>query len=98
MKYQNSISSTLPKLSEQTIKMFNKLPDETRAEVTKVVKTHLAACLRHGSPVESLDRLFIEAVEVVNLESHVPEFRTPFTPQGHEPFRHYDQYISPREL
>ena len=98
MKFQNSLSGSFPKLSEQTIKLFNKLPDDTRAEVAKVVKTHLAACLRSGSPVESLDRLFIEAVEVVNLEARVPEVRMPFARHGYEPTRHYEQYVSPREL
>ncbi|NOT60479.1 MAG: hypothetical protein HOP19_09675 [Acidobacteria bacterium] len=98
MKSHNSVPDSLPKLSEQTIKLINKLPDDTRAEVARVVRTHLTACLRNGSPVESLDRLFIEAVEVVNLEARVPEIRMPFKAQGYEPARHYDQYVSPREL
>ena len=98
MKFENSIPGSLPKLSEQTIRLINKLPDDTRAEVAKIVRTHLTACLRNGSPVESLDRLFIEAVEVVNLEARVPEIRMPFSKYGHEPARRYEQYVSPREL
>jgi hypothetical protein len=92
------IQQQVPKLSEQTVKLINKLPDTTRDEVTKVVKTHLAACLRNGSPLESLDRLFIEAVEIVKLEARIPEMRLEYTPHNFEPARHYDQYISPRDL
>ena len=94
MKVQNQ----LPKLSDQTVRLISQLPESTRDEVTKVVKTHLAACLRYGSPLESLDRLFIEAVEIVKLEARVPEIRMTFTPHNFEPARHYDQYISPRDL
>jgi hypothetical protein len=88
----------IPKLSVQTVKLINQLPDKTRAQVDKIVKTHIAICMRYGSPVESLDRLFIEAVEIARLEANVPEMRTDFTHGGYEPTRHYDQYISPRDL
>lgn len=87
----------LPKLSDQTVKLISKLSDDTREQVTKVVKTHLAACARNGSPIESLDRLFIEAVEIVKLEARVPEMRYEFNPHW-EPARRYEQYVSPREL
>ena len=62
----------LPKLSDQTVKLISKLSDDTREQVTKVVKTHLAACARNGSPIESLDRLFIEAVEIVKGTDFTP--------------------------
>ena len=93
MKFQTQ----LPRLSDQTIKLISKLPDDTRAQVAKVVKKHLVACERNGSPIESLDRLFIEAVEIVNLEARCPETRLEYDPNW-EPIRHYDQYISPRDL
>jgi hypothetical protein len=51
-----------------------------------------------GSPLESFDRLSIEAVEVVEAaRSWRSETRYDFVP-GVEPFRHYEQYTSPREL
>ncbi|MFZ4793045.1 MAG: hypothetical protein ACOYLN_02840 [Blastocatellia bacterium] len=85
------------KISDQTIKLLNKLTTEQKAKVDQVVRTHVRACLRNGSPLESFDRLLIEAVEVVKLEERVPETRYDFVP-GVEPFRHYEQYTSPREL
>lgn len=87
----------LPKLSDQTVKLISKLTDDTRAQVAKVVKTHLVACAKNGSPIESLDRLFIEAVEIVNLEARCPETRLEYNPHW-EPLRRYEQYISPRDL
>ena len=93
MKFQ----APLPKLSDQTVKLISKLSDDTREQVAKVVKTHLAACVRNDSPIESLDRLFIEAVEVVNLEARAPETRLDYDPNW-EPLRRYEQYVSPREL
>jgi len=85
------------KISEQTIKMINQLPPDTRVKVDKVVRTHVAACIKTGSPVENFDRLLIEAVEIVRLEERSPETRLEYSPEW-EPFRHYDQYSSPRDL
>ncbi len=89
--------NALHKVSDQTIRMLNNLSAEQRAKVDQVVRTHVRACLRNGSPLESFDRLLIEAVEVVKLEERVPETRYDFVPTV-EPFRHYEQYTSPREL
>jgi hypothetical protein len=90
------MSLALRKLSDQTIKLINKLDDETRAEVAKVVRRHLTACAKSGSPVESLDRLFIEAVEIVILEAKHPELALngPYEHEG--PIRRYEQYVSPK--
>jgi hypothetical protein len=85
------------KISEQTIKMINQLPPDTRIKVDKVVRTHVLACMKTGSPVENFDRLLIEAVEIVKLEERSPETRLDYSSEW-EPYRHYDQYISPREL
>lgn len=85
------------KISEQTIKMINQLPTETRTKVDKVVRTHVAACMKTGSPVENFDRLLIEAVEIVRLEERFPEMRLDYNGEW-EPYRQYEQYTSPREL
>lgn len=85
------------KISDQTLKMISQLPPNTRTKVDKVIRTHVAACMKTGSPIENLDRLFIEAVEIVKLEERVPEMRYEFIADV-EPYRHYDQYSSPREL
>ncbi len=85
------------KISDQTLKMINQLPQATRVKVDQVIRTHVAACRKTGSPIENLDRLFIEAVEIVRLEERCPETRLEYSAEW-EPFRRYEQYASPREL
>jgi hypothetical protein len=85
------------KISDQTLKMINQLTPNMRVKVDKVIRTHVAACMKTGSPIENLDRLFIEAVEIVKLEERAPETRLEYSAEW-EPYRHYDQYSSPREL
>jgi hypothetical protein len=85
------------KISDQTLKMINQLPQATRTKVDQVIRTHVAACRKTGSPIENLDRLFIEAVEIVKLEERCPETRFEFSSEW-EPLRRYDQYLSPRDL
>ncbi|MBL8169502.1 MAG: hypothetical protein JNJ50_15200 [Acidobacteria bacterium] len=85
------------KISEQTLRMINQLPKDTRTKVDQVIRTHVAACVKNGSPIESLERLFIEAVEIVKLEERNPDMRFEYSSEW-EPFRRYDQYSSPRDL
>ncbi|MCI0339272.1 MAG: hypothetical protein L0226_17000 [Acidobacteria bacterium] len=87
----------MTKPSDQTIKMISQLSREIRAKVDKVIRTHVEACMKNGSPVENLDRLFIEAVEVVKLEERLQEPKMDFRINS-EPFRRYDQYSSPRDV
>lgn len=94
-KYNNG--EGFMKISDQTLKMINQLPQATRAKVDQIIRTHVAACRRTGSPIENLDRLFIEAVEIVKLEERRPETKLEYSSEW-EPFRRYDQYLSPRDL
>lgn len=87
------------KLSAQTQKLLGGLTPEMRAKVDQVIRRHLAACMRNGSPIESFDRLYTEAVEVVALEDRFPETPLSFTPPpSWEPARRYDLYVSPRDM
>jgi hypothetical protein len=83
------------KLSNDTLKAVTKLPKEKREKVEAVVRRHVAACYKNGFPPENLDRVYIEAIEIVELESLYPE---PVVEEVRdwEPARHYDQYISPK--
>ncbi len=87
----------MTKLSDQTLRMINQLPKDVRAKVDGVIRTHVSACLKNGSPVENLDRLFIEAVEVIRMEEKFPEPKMDYLHEV-EPFRRYEQYSSPRDL
>ena len=83
------------KLLNETLKLVGKLPQEKREKVNAIVRRHTAACYKNGFPPENLDRVYIEAIELVDLEARHPE---PVVEEirDWEPARHYDQYISPK--
>ena len=83
------------KISNDTLKLINQLPRKKKARVDAIVRRHVAACQRNGFDPENLDRAYIEAVEMVDLEAKFPE---PVVEENRdwEPARHYDQYISPK--
>jgi len=83
------------KISNDTLKLINKLPKEKRDKVETVVRRHVAACYKNGFPPENLDRVYIEAIEIVDLETLHPE---PVVEEVRdwEPARRYDQYVSPK--
>jgi hypothetical protein len=83
------------KISSDTLKMINKLPKKKKEKVDAIVRRHVAACQRNGFDPENLDRVYIEAIEMIDLEVRFPE---PSAEESRdwEPARHYDQYISPK--
>ncbi len=83
------------KISSDTLKLINKLPKKKKEKVDVIVRRHVAACQRNGFDPENLDRVYIEAIEMVDLEMRFPE---PVIEENRdwEPARHYDQYVSPK--
>ena len=83
------------KISSDTLKLINKLPKNKKEKVDAIVRRHVAACQRNGFDPENLDRVYIEAVEMIDLEVKFPEPSAEDS-RDWEPARHYDQYISPK--
>jgi hypothetical protein len=83
------------KISTDTLKLINKLPKKKKERVDAIVRRHVAACQRNGFDPENLDRVYIEAIEMIDLEVRFPEPVVEET-RDWEPARHYDQYISPK--
>jgi hypothetical protein len=83
------------KISSDTLKMINKLPKKKKEKVDAIVRRHVAACQRNGFDPENLDRVYIEAIEMIDLEVTFPESDAEES-RDWEPARHYDQYISPK--
>ncbi len=82
-------------VSNDTLRKVNSLQDKKRAKVISIVRRHLKACEKNGCPLENLDRVYLEAIEVAEMEMKFPETeKTKF--QSWEPARHYDQYVSPK--
>lgn len=83
------------KISSDTLKLINKLPKKKKEKVDAIVRRHVAACQRNGFDPENLDRVYIEAIEMIDLEVNFPEPSAEDS-RDWEPARHYDQYISPK--
>jgi hypothetical protein len=83
------------KISSDTLKLINKLPKKKKERVDAIVRRHVAACQKNGFDPENLDRVYIEAIEMIEIEVKFPE---PVSEEARdwEPARHYDQYISPK--
>ena len=81
-------------VSSETLRKVNGLQAEKRAKVISIVKQHLRACAKNGCPLESLERVYLEAMEVAEIETKFPEPAKKFFREWET--RHYDQYISPK--
>lgn len=84
------------KISSDTLKMINDLSEEKKMRVEAIVRRHVAACLKNGFDPENMDRAYIEAIEMVELEDKHPEPRHEEPVRDWEPARRYDQYVSPK--
>ncbi len=83
------------KLANDTLKVIDRLSKEKREKVERVVRRHVTACYKNGFPPENLDRVYLEAIEIVNLEELYPEPEVEEI-RDWEPARRYDQYVSPK--
>lgn len=81
------------KLSADTLKAFKQMDAASRERAQNIVRDHVTACMNLGMQPDNLDRVYIEAMEIVRME--LPEEAAT---QAYEPFRRYEQYQSPREM
>lgn len=77
-------------------KLLAALPEEKQARVNALVRRHLKACAQYAVPPDNLERVFIEAVEVLTIEEQLPPDK-PRTTEW-EPHRRYEQYTTPKDL
>lgn len=82
------------KISNDTLRAINQLSKKKKEKVDAIVKRHVAACQKNGFLPENLERVFIEAIEMVDLDDRFPESKSEEF-RNYEPARRYDQYISP---
>jgi hypothetical protein len=60
------------KISNDTLRMINKLSKKRREKVDAIVRRHVAACQKNGFYPENMERVYIEAIEMVELEERFP--------------------------
>ncbi len=83
------------KITSDTLKLINRLPQDKREKVDAIVRRHVQACQKNGFLPENLERVYIEAVEMVDINERFPEVEAGDN-RTWEPFRHYEQYVSPK--
>lgn len=86
----------MTKITSDTLKLINRLSDTKRQKVDAVVRRHVRACHQSGFEPENLDRVFLEAIEMVEIEDRFPEPVIVEDKRNWEPFRQYEQYVSPK--
>jgi hypothetical protein len=94
----NSLTGMSNRLTKQTISLITSLPLEKKLKVDEVVRRHVLACRRNGFMPENMERVFIEAVEMVEMEERAPQSSQSVDVEvrDYEPLRRYEQYVSPR--
>lgn len=92
---KGDLQEMMMKVSTDTLRMISKLPKIKREKVDAIVRRHVAACQRNGFLPENIERVFIEAMEMIDLEKRFPE---PVREEARDwqPARRYDQYVSPK--
>ena len=83
------------KTSADIRKMVEALPKDKREQVEAIVRRHVAACRRMGVAPDTMDRVWIEAVEAVRLDEHFTEEMDEKWPEWQNIWR-YGVYEPPR--
>ena len=76
-------------------KKMRELPESSRREVRAVVQRDVNACRRLGIVPENMERVWIEAIEAVQIDDRYAEKLKEKWPEW-EPIRKYDVYDSPK--
>jgi hypothetical protein len=84
------------KIPSDVQKVVRALPKEKREKVEAIVKRHLDACRKVGVEPEYMDRVWMEAIETVEIEEKFPEFDDRGEWPKYESERRYSVYDSPR--
>ncbi len=87
---------TMTKLSKDVMKRIQALSGEKRQKVEAVVHRHLTACQKMDVQPDSLDRVWIESIEAVEIDEHFNETMDDKWPVW-QPLRSYDVYSSPAD-
>jgi hypothetical protein len=88
---------TMMKTPEDIKNALNAMSANKRKKVESIVRRHIEACQRMGVEVEYLDRVWIEAIEAVQIGEKFPEIMVEDNEWPEvEPARRYHVYDPPR--
>lgn len=78
--------------------ILQRYPDEKREQITGRVKRYLKACMTMGVPLDSMVRVWQEAIEAVEVEEKFANFKDEDNWPQFEPIRSYEVYTSPVDM
>ncbi|MCI0666292.1 MAG: hypothetical protein L0220_35015 [Acidobacteria bacterium] len=84
------------KIPKDIQQVLRELSAEKREKVEAIVRRHVEACHRMGIEPEYMDRVWIEAIESVEIAEKFPGPSVEEPWPEYEPLRSYDVYRSPR--
>lgn len=85
------------RLSNDKLKLIKQLPQKQQLKIKQVVRTYISACRRNGCDLGNLERVYLEAFEVVYLEARHQPSQIEDLPDW-EPARRYEQYIGWKDM
>lgn len=80
------------RVAADILKAHNKLPGDQQKKVNAIVRRHIAACFRHGFYPDAIERVWIEAIELVKAGKDDLDETGPKA----DPVWSYGQYVSPK--
>ena len=83
------------RIQKGLIDAVKKLPRKKREQVEAIVRRHLAACRGVGVEPENMDRVWIEAMEMVEIDRSFTKTMNERWPEW-ESLRRYDVYENPK--
>lgn len=81
-------------VSQQTKRAFCSLSPQQQVTAETIIRDHVRACIKLDVSIDSIDRVWIEAIEIARMEADEPKPVREWA----EPFRRYDHYQSPVNL
>jgi hypothetical protein len=89
------------KISPLTIRALQELSKDEKAKVDAIVRAHIEACGASGLEPENLERVYIEAIEIVKLEAKNPPPEGAISEEEYKEAMltssHYSVYQPPKE-
>jgi hypothetical protein len=77
--------------------VLQRYPDEKREKIAGRVTRYLKACTKLGVPLDSMVRVWQEAIEAIEVEEKF-SFKEDDNWPRFEPIRSYEVYVSPVDL
>jgi hypothetical protein len=89
------------KISASIMRTIEELSEDEKVKVDAIIRAHIEACRANGLEPENLERIYIEAIEIVKLEAKNPPPEGVISEEEYKEAMltstHYSVYQPPKE-